>query len=219
MAEPAGGGRWGSREKLSQRCLTFRFMVCLACRGLVRPPGPDLCSDCRVGLTRGPVRRTPGGLTVVAAFAHRGPARTLVHRLKYEGLAKAAQPLAAGMSDLLPMGAVLVPVPRAMVRAIRYGIDPALTLAEALAPAVGGTIEPVLAAPVWAPRRAGRRGRPARAPTMRSLRRLALAGPYIVDDVVTTGATIDSAREALGGVVVGAVTATGAPSQRSTLRR
>ena len=50
-------------------------------------------------LAPAPDRYLPGGLVVKAAFLHTGPARALVHRLKYEGIRPAAELLATALVE------------------------------------------------------------------------------------------------------------------------
>lgn len=148
------------------------------------------------------------GVLVAAAYEHRGVARELVHRLKYEGSAPAAGLLARAMAPLLPSAAsALVPVPRVLARRWRYGVDPALELALALQRLVGVPVVRALRPVIWTPRRAG----PSRAD--RGLPRFTLvraAAPrsVLVDDVATTGTTLAAAGGATG--IGTAVTATSA---------
>ncbi len=71
-------------------------MTCLACR---RWGAGILCGGCLAALAPAPDRYLPGGLVVKAAFLHAGPARALVHRLKYEGIRPAAELLAAALVE------------------------------------------------------------------------------------------------------------------------
>ena len=74
-------------------------MVCLSCRRWNRR---DLCVPCRSGLRPGPERLLSFGI-VRSGFVHEGPARTLVHRLKYEAMPAAGRVLAGeGMAHLVP---------------------------------------------------------------------------------------------------------------------
>lgn len=155
---------------------------------------------------------TPGGVLVWAGLRHRGTGRTLVHRLKYDGLARAASVLAAAMAPLVPETATaLVPVPRATLRRWSHGVDPGPVLAHQLAQRCGLPVLAALRPGVWWPRHAAR-GQQARS----RARFRAVAGPertwVLVDDVATSGATLDAACSALGGVVRLAVVAT-APSR------
>jgi len=147
---------------------------------------------------------------VRSAFVHRGTARLLVHRLKYGGQAAAATLLAAAMAPAVPVGATaLVPVPRAWSRRWRYGVDPAVELARALGRVLALPVLPALAPAWWHRRRAGLAGAKRGIPRFRPVRATP-AGAVLVDDVVTTGATLRAAAAALGGPCA-AVTATAAP--------
>ncbi|MFQ5947441.1 MAG: hypothetical protein ACE5KX_01090 [Acidimicrobiia bacterium] len=149
-------------------------------------------------------------MVVRSALRHAGAAKILVHRLKYQGLLAAADPLAGAMVTRLPScAAVLVPVPRVRVRRWRYGVDPAVELATAVGLRSGLPVLELLAVPWWSSRHAGRarrrRGLAVFAPVG-----AAPAGSVLIDDVLTTGATLASAAVALGGGVRNAVTATAA---------
>jgi hypothetical protein len=116
----------------------------------------------------------------------------------------------------LPPGTTcLVPVPRARVRLWRYGVDPALELARALGRFTGLPVKRALAAAWWHRRRAGVSGAARGVPRFRACTAVP-AGAVLVDDVVTTGATLGSAAAALGGPRP-AVTATAAPWGRTAL--
>ncbi len=109
-------------------------MVCLACRG----PGPALCAPCRRTLQPSGELKTPAGLVVRPWARHEGPARVLVRRLKYEGVEAVARLVASEMTDAIPDGVqCLVPVVRTPVRRLRYGIDPAMSIARALSVRTG----------------------------------------------------------------------------------
>jgi predicted amidophosphoribosyltransferase len=144
---------------------------------------------------------------VSAAFAHEGPARRLVHRLKYEGHQAAARVLAEAMAPLAEGASALVPVPRVTWRRVRFGVDPAYELARAISDLTATPVVQVLAAAPFAPRHAGR-GRDERPPPVFARRVRAPAGCALIDDVVTTGATLMAAAETIGGQSIFAVTAT-----------
>lgn len=184
--------------------------MCLSCRSF----GPSLCSSCRDSL-RPAGERLVGGVVTRSAFVHDGAARTLVHRLKYEGMGAVAELLAGAMAPLVPAeAAALVPVPRVLARTVSLGVDPGRALAAALARRTGLPLRPVLAPALVGPRHAGR-GRGERRPP--ALRRAGPvpAGAVLVDDVVTTGTSLAAAAAALGaGSVTAAVTATAAGTGR-----
>jgi predicted amidophosphoribosyltransferase len=207
--------------------------VCLACRSPLARPTDALCTSCRRALPwlaparcprcalPAPCGRCPAaGAAFERAWAplsHDGPARALVAALKFRAMLAAAETMAAqiaaGAPDDLLRG-VLVPVPAHPGAARRRGFDQAESIAGALARRTGQPVMGVLARTTGAAtpqvgagarlRRApGRVGVTARAPVPR----LAV----LVDDVHTTGATLDACARALrdaGAEAVGALTYT-----------
>ena len=153
-------------------------------------------------------RSTPAGVLVVGALAHRGEARHLVHRLKYYADLGAGRVLADLMRPLVADAPCLVPVPRAMARRLRFGIDPARWLSERLSVLTGVAVANALVPGIWWPRRAGATDR-----TRPVLTRRGPVGPdaVLVDDVVTTGATIDTAARLLGSTAALAATVVPGP--------
>lgn len=138
------------------------------------------------------------GVLVRSLFVHEGPARRLVHRLKYEAVAGIAGRLAPAMVSLLPRGcSALVPVPRVVARRARYGVDPALALARALGDLSGIPVVSALRADLWNRHRAGRRGVRRGVPRFSQLRRVPRSA-MLIDDVVTTGATLQAAAAVTG---------------------
>jgi predicted amidophosphoribosyltransferase len=155
-------------------------------------------------------RLVGGRLVVRSAWRHEGPARALVHRLKYEGLVTAAGPLARPLAGALPPETrALVPVPRAVWRRVRLGVDPAVELARALSGLTGIPVVPALRPPLTARRHAGR-DRISRAAPVFGRRAAFPEGAVLVDDVLTTGMTLTGAMAAIGGRAALAVTGTAA---------
>ncbi len=141
-----------------------------------------------------------GGVRVTAALRHTGAARLLVHRLKYRALPGVADLLAEVITPGVPEGAVaLVPVPRAVVRRWRHGVDPALAIARALSQRTGIPVVEALRPGLWWPHHAGRGGRP-RSPVRLAALGRARQGWVLVDDVTTSGATLEAAAATLSGV-------------------
>lgn len=178
--------------------------VCVSCGEWA---GGPLCLACRRRLTAGR-SGVVGDLAVSYAFHHSATGRTLVHRLKYHGLARAADILSAAMAPLVPAEAgVLVPVPRAVVRRVMYGVDPAKELARRLGRTLGLPVVAALAPPLWWPRHAGRTM--SRRPAPAFSQRKAVTGPVVlVDDVITSGATLRGAAAALAWQILSGVSAT-----------
>lgn len=180
-------------------------MVCLACRRWNRRV---LCAPCRGGLRPGPDRLLSFGIAR-SGFIHEGAARTLVHRLKYEAMEPAGRLLATeGMAHLVPHdAAALIPIPRTSWRTVRYGIDPALLLADHLAELTGLPVVMSLRPALYGRRHAGRVVSQRIAPTF-GVAGVVPVGAVLVDDVLTTGITLETAAAALERQVLAAITAT-----------
>lgn len=180
---------------------------CWACGARAHPHEP-LCRTCKAQL-RWLERRSVelAGVDVWAPLAYDGPAGALVRALKFRGATGVARPMAAQMAACAPPGllapaAVLVPVPLHPRRARMRGFNQAERLAAALARRTGTRVEDCLrrGGPAngrqvgrgRAERLAGIAGavelRPRAAPLVRAL---------LVDDVVTTGATLAACAAAL----------------------
>lgn len=155
----------------------------------------SLCDACVRGLHLAPDRLLPGGLRVVASFAHEDTARRLMHLMKYQGVITLAEMTSDRLAERLP-SLPLVPVPRAVSRRIRYGIDPALVIAQALAVRSGSPVLRVLRRPWHSRRRAG--GDHRRPVSGFGVTSFEDPSVILVDDVVTTGSTLLAAVAALG---------------------
>lgn len=172
-------------------------MLCQVCH---RADRALLCRRCRVHLVPGTDRILDGGLRLISAFEHSGPAKILIHHLKYRGVRGYPELVAEVLAPRLP-ALPLVPVPRALSRRIKYGVDPSRLVAEAVARRLGVPVVPMLSGSFHTPRRAGgdhsrpvspfRKGRAWQGPVM------------VIDDVVTSGGTILAAVESIGRDQVG----------------
>jgi predicted amidophosphoribosyltransferase len=158
-----------------------------------------------------------------APMAYEGVARDLVAALKFRAALPVADLMAAHMAANLPADlrgpaghgpppavAVIVPVPTVTARRRRRGFDPAGILAEALARRLDRPLVACLQRRDRARRQVGA-GRKARREPGRLVFAVRDAPPLalLVDDVHTTGATLDAAARALaatGTTVVAALT-------------
>ena len=162
--------------------------LCRACRGRLRWAAPEI----------EPVLELPAW----APVAYQGPARALVRGLKFRGARGLADELAAAMAAGAPEGllqGVLVPVPLSRARLRERGYDQAGRLAYALAERTGLAVAAILERQ-GRPGRQSARGRGARlalAPGSVSARRSAPVRAILVDDVITTGATLAACAEVL----------------------
>ena len=141
---------------------------------------------------------------VVAAFTYEFPATVLIQQLKYHGNLACARPLAAGMADALdkePYPDLIVPMPLARARLASRGFNQAMELARGLAAEFGLRVSVEVC-------RRTREGTPQaalpwkqRATNIRNAFAcdVDLDGKSIavVDDVLTTGATLNELARAL----------------------
>jgi predicted amidophosphoribosyltransferase len=145
-----------------------------------------------------PARRRPR----LGSAAHEGVARDLVAALKFRRLLPVAALIAERIAWLAPgslLSGEIVPVPTARLRSLSRGFDPAMEIADALSGRTGLPLSRCLerrgAGRQVGRRRAERLGRPpsirARSPVPRSV--------LLVDDVLTTGATVSACARALRG--------------------
>jgi ComF family protein len=177
--------------------------LCAACRAPVRG-GDPLCARCRRAIE--PLPDAPvqaGGLAVWAPVAYEGPARALVARLKFHGAAALADRLAAAIAARAPtalLSGALVPVPTPAARRRRRGFCHAELIAAALARRTGLPLAALLERGDDGRRQLGRARRERlRAPPAFRAVRAGGAEVVLVDDVVTTGATLAACARALRG--------------------
>jgi predicted amidophosphoribosyltransferase len=179
--------------------------------------GASPCTRCVRELERAPPQGVPAGLDDCwALLAYDGPARELVARVKYRNVRASVGWLAAGMAGLVPPGTVEVVTwaPTSPARRRRRGFDQAALLAAAVARRLRVPHAALLErrpGPAQTGRsRLERRRGPDLVPISAS-GRWAGATVAVVDDVLTTGASLEAAARALraggAGAVVGVVAA------------
>ena len=170
--------------------------LCWGCLRYARD-GP-LCRGCRAGLAWLAPELVPvAGVALFAPLAYERAARAMVRALKFRGALGVADPMAAQMAANAPPGlldgATLVPVPLHPARLRRRGFNQAERLASALARRTGLAVSDCLERSGSARPQVGR----GRAQRLRGIEgavrvRPGVAPPdaLLVDDVVTTGATL-----------------------------
>ncbi len=164
--------------------------------------GHPLCRPCRAALRWSePVLAAAEGVPAWAPVAYEGPARALVGGLKFRGARGLAGELAAAIAAGAPPGLLegaLVPVPLAVRRRRERGYNQAEVLARGLSERTGLLVCDLLERSGGGARQLGRgrRARLARAPAFRALR-MAPPRAVLVDDVITTGATLAACAQAL----------------------
>ena len=191
------------------------------CAGCGRPDRA-VCRSCRAALGPQPIaRRLPGGMRAVAALEYSGTVRALVLDYKEANRTDIARVLAAPLGAAVAAArelrggadAELLPVPASARAYRRRGYDPVRLLlrrarlpsSRVLRPARRRAAQKALGS---AERRENTVG------TMRARRPLPGRTFLLVDDVITTGATLEECARAVreaGGRVVGAAALASTP--------
>jgi ComF family protein len=211
-------------------CGTGGAVLCAACRASIRAPRPPLCARCGQSLALLPSGRAtamcpacatghgPQALTALyAASVYDGAARQAIHALKYAGRRRLAQPL----GDLLAAEArrvdarpdVIVPVPLHKGRLRERGFNQAALLARRCAARLGVPCRSNLLVRVRpTPPQVGlslveRRANVRDAFALAEGAGQSLAGKRVllIDDVATTGSTLDAAATALRSAAPAAI--------------
>ncbi len=196
--------------------------MCVGCGA----EGRELCASCRARLTPAPVRTlAPGGVPVVAAVPYRDTVQRVLLACK-QGRTGLAAPLGGLLAAALAaaLAAVAAPGPEVELCAVpstraafrRRGFDPARLVLARTGHRDARVLRP--ARPHRVQKGLGRDARRANLHGVhRARRRLDGRRFLLVDDVVTTGATIAEAARAVraaGGEVVGAVAIAATPLRR-----
>lgn len=192
-----------------------RGPVCRDCWASILPLTPPLCDRCGDPLpswraaslplaTCPRCRRLPRVISRARAIGiYDGALRAIIHALKYDGRRSLAGPLAALMrtrgSDVLAGADVVVPVPLHPSRRRERGFNQADDLARELKLPVLRALRRVRATAVQAELPAARRHGNVRDAFALAVRAGGLNGSIavLIDDVSTTGATLDACAQAL----------------------
>jgi ComF family protein len=165
-------------------------------------PGSPICTTCRFALLGPPPRPQPHG--VVAAVPFTGRARAVVLSLKYRNRRHAARHLAGLLVNRLVEGGlhhqvdVVTWVPTSRPRRQARGFDQGEVIARTVARQLGLPCRRLLERSGASPAQTGR-GRADRLDGPRVAARPGLDGRrvLVIDDVVTTGATLHAGERAL----------------------
>ncbi|KLI99884.1 ComF family protein [Luteimonas sp. FCS-9] len=210
------GPRCWLRRLFAARCLVCGERgddgraLCAACAAALPWAGPA-CARCAVPLPAGDalcgacLRRPPPLDAAHAAFVYGFPVDRLLPRLKFHRDLAAGALLSASMARALasrPRPDALVPVPLHPARLRTRGYDQALELTRPLARALGLPLRTDLLRRRRATAPQSRLDAPARRRNVRGAFAATARGPLpahvaLVDDVMTTGATLHAAALAL----------------------
>jgi ComF family protein len=187
---------------------------CAACGRSCRS-GATLCTRCsrRLAFAQPLEGSGPAGIDRAwSAAAHEGVPRDLVAALKFRRLLPVAETMAERIHWLAPaslLSGAIVPVPTARLRTWSRGFDPAREIAAALARRTGLPLEECLRRHGSGRQRGRRRRERVAHPPQVLVNAPAPRSVLLVDDVLTTGATLSSCARPLraaGAVRVVAIT-------------
>ena len=201
-------------------CRSVGSWLCERCHASIRRLEEPLCRRCGVEVDSarrdcGCRARLPSLTRLRSAVVYEGPAEAAIHRFKYEGWRRLARPLAQLLAERLVVEGVSAPwvvaVPLHPSRRRQRGFNQADLLAAELrrilvVGAPGGELVRTRPTPPQVGK--DRRTRHDNVKDAFLWRGLALAGEavLVVDDVATTGATLDACAKALRQAGSGPVT-------------
>jgi len=187
--------------------------LCAGCN----QPGTTLCNRCRFSLASASSQFSETG--IMAALPFEGVARQVVHGLKYRNRRQVARQLARLMVRRLRVGKVDVVTwaPTSGARARSRGYDQAELLARAVAAELGVPCRRLLYRSHGASQTGHTRAQRLQGPSFRARASRQQLRVLLVDDVVTTGATLTAARDTLLLAGVGTVHCLAAAATPSAL--
>lgn len=200
------GGIGGGQAGVVNLTRISRVLVPPACAACRAPCAPDrsVCASCVRDLDlSGPIREpeVPGVDAICSVAAHSGVGRTILGAYKFNGLFGLAPFIASRMAEVAPINGesgCVVPVPAAGLRRRLRGFDTASDLANLLSGWTGWPIRIDSLVRIGHGRQRGR-GRETRLadPPVIEAREDHDGTVLLVDDVVTTGATLATCARVL----------------------
>jgi predicted amidophosphoribosyltransferase len=189
--------------------------LCAACGRTCRPEAA-LCTRCSRRLADAdPLEGGAPGLDRAwSSASHEGVARDLIAALKFRRLLTVADLMADRIQWLAPgalLSGAIVPVPTAPLRSLSRGFDPAAEIAAALAQRTELPLNSCLIRRGGGRQVGKRRAQRIGHPPVIQAKGQAPRSVLLVDDVLTTGATVSSCASALrlaGSVRIVAITFT-----------
>jgi ComF family protein len=191
-----------------------RGAVCASCWAAILPIAPPVCERCGDPLPSWRVisleqarcprcRRRPGSVTHSRAIGpYEGSLRAIVHALKYDGRRQLARPLGERLAEtgdsVLEGADLIVAVPLHRSRRRARGFNQAAEIARHLGPPVTPALRRLRATPSQTDLPAARRHANVRG-AFALARGASVAGATVVlvDDVSTTGATLEACARVL----------------------
>jgi predicted amidophosphoribosyltransferase len=164
-----------------------------------RQPGPAPCPPCAVALPRAPALPSPPGVDAChSLLAYDGDARAVVTGLKYRGSRSALDWVADGLAALVaaPPPAAVCWVPVLPAHRVERGVDAGEMVARALARRLRRPAVALLRRRPGAPQ-AGRSAADRNAGPRLVVGPMVPASVLVVDDVITTGASLAAAARVL----------------------
>lgn len=187
----------GARQALEALLDCVFPVTCAACP---KPGRAPFCALCAEALEPAPPLELPGLASVGVPYEYGGPVALAVRALKFESRPEIGPPLGRWLGAAIerPVVDLVIPIPLGPGRLARRGYNQARELARGLGPVAGPK----------ALRRSGERPPQvglSRAERLENQRGAFVAEParvkgrrvLLVDDVVSTGATLEAARAAL----------------------